>query len=402
MAISARAQDDPSARTLEEILADEPGLRAETKAALVDLDQRLSESESFLEHFDFRGDFRVREEYSFKQDALPDRNRVRIRLRFGFLAHATDELEIGVRMRTGNPEDPNSPHATLGDGFDSLDINLDRAFLRYRPRWADAFVIDVGKFPHPFRMNPVYQELVWDADLQPEGAIIRYGVDVDGFLRHLDLMAGEYLVLERGDSSDATLTVGQVAARFATGGESSLQTSVAYYEYNDLTPGSSQGLVVDNVGNALIGFDADGDGVADLFDFQSHFGIFDIVAAWTTPLGEWPLVLSGEYIANVRNRGGRGQGWALGAALGKRDRAGDWQVDYQYQLVEQEAVFSDFADDDTLLATNHRSHVGGVNYQLADNIGLRFWTLVSQRLRTVGAQNDHNQWRLRLDLNISF
>lgn len=401
----AQAQETPTAeedRTLEEVLRDEPGLRPETKRALEAMEHRVSETESLLSHFDFNGDFRVREEYSFRQDGFPDRNRLRVRLRFGFLAHVTDELDIGVRIRSGNPQDPNSPHATLGDGFDSIDLNIDRAYLSYRPRWADAFVAEVGKFANPFRTNPVYGELVWDADLQPEGATLRYGKDGDGFLRRFDAVIGQYFLLETARSSDSTITVGQVSTQLAAGDDSSIDLIAGYYQYNDLTPGGSQDLIIDNVGNALIGFDLDGDGMADLFDFRSHFGILDVIAAYSTRIEEWPFILSGELISNVRNHGGRGLGWAFGATLGSWNRRGEWRFDYQYQLIEQESVFSDFADDDTLLSTNHRSHVLGVNYMIADTIGLRLWSLASQRLHNVGAQRDHYQWRIRLDLNIAF
>ena len=137
----------------------------------------------------------------------------------------------------------------------------------------------------------------------------------------------------------------------------------------------------------------------------SDFGIFNTIASLTWEGWRTPLTVAGEYIWNTQARGGHDQGWALGASLGKTKKKGDWRIYYQWQVVEQEAVFSPFAQDDFLLQTNHRSHVFGSNYQLADNVGLHLWGLISARdLTSAGAttDSDKDQWRLRVDLTIKF
>lgn len=78
---------------------------------------------------------------------------------------------------------------------------------------------------------------------------------------------------------------------------------------------------------------------------------------------------------------------------------------YQYSGIEQDSVFSPFAQDDFLLATNHRSHLFGLNYQFTDAIGLNLYALVSSRDETFPGSttdSDSHQWRVRADLNVKF
>ena len=115
------------------------------------------------------------------------------------------------------------------------------------------------------------------------------------------------------------------------------------------------------------------------------------------------MTFAGEYIKNTRADIDADEGWALGLSLGSAAKKGDWRTYYQWQVIEQDAVFSAFAQDDFLFSTNHRSHLFGVNYQLTDKIGLHLWGLVSARDKTFNTpttDSDSDQWRVRLDLNV--
>jgi len=79
-------------------------------------------------------------------------------------------------------------------------------------------------------------------------------------------------------------------------------------------------------------------------------------------------------------------------------------VYYQWQKVEQDAVFSLVSQDDFLVTTNFSGHVTGTRYQFTDTIQLHLWALISQRGipdKTAG-QTRQSQWRLRSDVNIKF
>lgn len=346
-----------------------------------------------LGRLDFYGDFRLRHESSLDVPGLPDRHRQRLRLRFGVNYPVHDDVTLGVRAVTGDRGDPRSPHATLGDGFDGLEVSLDRAFVTWRPAAVPDTFLTAGKFDHPFTRNPVYGELLWDADVQPEGVALGGHCTALGIDR-LGLTAAGYSLVERPDGAEALAAVLEASARhrLAEGTDGTL--AFGWYGYSNPTPDGNRTLLNDNAGNATV--DRDGDTRPDVF--ASDFSILHAQGAVTLPATGQPLTLAAEWFHNLRAEIPGDTGWAVGAAWGGTAAAGDWRAWYQFQVVERDAVFSPFAQDDLLLATNHRSHLLGVNHQLTDNIGLHLWGSASQ----LEAGPDDTRWRLRLDLNIRF
>ncbi len=79
----------------------------------------------------------------------------------------------------------------------------------------------------------------------------------------------------------------------------------------------------------------------------------------------------------------------------------DWLAYYQWQVIEQDSVFSVVAQDDLLFATNHRSHVAGVRYRALKGLEAHLWGLVSKPDVDMNG-SDQYQWRLRLDINTKF
>lgn len=133
--------------------------------------------------------------------------------------------------------------------------------------------------------------------------------------------------------------------------------------------------------------------------FVSDFGISNTILAvdysgWSTP-----LIFAAEYIKNTRAKIKADDGWALGSTAKK----GEWRAYYQWQVIEQDSVFSPSAQDDFLLTTNFRGHLAGVKYQLTDKIGLNLWALVSaldNTFDTPTTDSNAEQWRVQLDLNV--
>ncbi len=433
----ARPGADDALDRLEKAIREDPGLSPATKAAFeaylaaqraaadgatdTSLDKKQVEKivedylaanpplgteasawEAIFERISFYGDLRLRHESSFDLDSQPDRHRERFRLRLGANYQLLEELLVGARVTTGNADDPNSPHVTLGTVFDSYFISIDRAFVTYQPSWLEGAFVTAGKFSHPFRSNPVYGELVWDGDVQPEGIVAGYTTTDLGPLDRVDLRAGEYLLLEQGMTEEAVMSVFQVATRVSPIENLVADGAVGFYYYSDVTPDGSAMLLADNQGNATV--DRDGDGNAD--NFQSDFSILNPIVSLTWNGLAVPVTIAGEYLWNLDANGTEDQGWAAGVAVGSTKVQGDWRCYYQYQVVEQDATFAAFAQDDFLLATNHCSHLFGIQYQLFDQVGLRVWGLISSREGTTPgiatADSDKGQWRVRLDLNIRF
>jgi len=173
--------------------------------------------------------------------------------------------------------------------------------------------------------------------------------------------------------------------------------AIGYYSYSDLDMADIIGM---NSGNALLDFDSDGTPDA----FTSEFGILNPIASLTYTGWKKTITLSTEYIHNLRANVSEDTGWALGIALGETKKRGDWKVYYQWQKIEQDAVFSLVSQDDFLATTNFSGHVTGTRYQFTDTIQLHLWALISQRDNPdkSAGQNRQSQWRLRSDLNIKF
>ena len=77
---------------------------------------------------------------------------------------------------TGDPDDPNSPHQTLGTVFNKFDSNWDRLHLTYKPKCVEDLTFLLGKYGNPFYTNPVYGELIWDQDIGADGAAATYTI----------------------------------------------------------------------------------------------------------------------------------------------------------------------------------------------------------------------------------
>ena len=421
-ALGQDAAKDPSAQSLSEALANEPGLRPETKAALEALARDLeaqqattAESEAasstpgtdatwqkLKDNLKVSGDFRARHESNMGLDSAADRHRERLRLRLGAEYKLSSELKVGARLITGNSDDPNSSHHTMSNVFNSLEFSLDRAYLTYEPNWASNMWLKVGKFPNFLQRSGAPVNMVWDADVQPEGGLIGFSIPLGGVLENLDIAGGEYFILEQSRDSEATMTVGHLGLRFNFSETVSATFAANYYWYEDPTPDAATAVLGDNNGNATV--DTNGDGTAD--DFQARFGLLHLPLRVNLDVG-LPLIIGGDYIINTR-RGtdGDNQGWVLGIGLGTTKEAGAWSVDYQYQIIEREAVFSAFAQDDLLFSTNHRSHQARLSYWFTDWLQLRLWGSASkldERIATSPTNDaDHDQYRGRLDLDIRF
>ncbi|MFT7677003.1 MAG: hypothetical protein ACI8QC_000980 [Planctomycetota bacterium] len=344
----------------------------------------------------FYGDLRLRQENTTDVPGTEDRMRSRGRMRLGVNYQLDEELTIGARVVTGDRKDPNSPHATYGDGLEGIELSLDRAFLTYRPGAWEGAEITAGKFNHPFYRNQVYGELLWDADVQPEGMIARKSFKSIPGLQELELMLGGYALIEQSSGDDAYLVVSQLALRRRLSENLDGTLAAGYYHYTDVSPDGGGQLFADNRGNLTQ--DRDADGNAD--DFASDFGISNLILGLRWDGGALPLTFSAESIHNGRTRSGQSDAWAVGLALGEARKPGDWKAYYQLQDVERESVFSPFAQDDFVLATGHHSHVLGFQRQLTSKVGLHIWGLLSAP--GDDPSDDDNRQRLRIDLNVKF
>lgn len=359
--------------------------------------------EPVLENLDIFGDFRLRGvEADFNRpDGQPDRYRARIRFRLGAEYSFLDkQLAVGARLSTGTKNDPRSPYVSFGQLFEDFDIFLDRAYLRYSPSFFQGSSFIGGKFGLTLKNKAIYNELVWDYDVQPEGAAASYKTENIGPIDDISVTAGQYIV-EENDSRISWLTTPQIvlSSSFAEVYKATLGAGGFLYYGHNLTPGGSTKLVSppQNRGNATIN-NAEGEPVA----FVSDFYILDTYLDLEYNGFAKPVILSGEFIHNFGAKIDQDSGFSVGAQLGKLNHAKDWRIYYQFQLIQQDAIFTPFSQDDFLLATNFWGHVTGFQYMILKNLDIHFWVLISTPDKIFGDFTDDTNFRGRVDLTISY
>ena len=356
------------------------------------------EKKGFFDRIHASADMRLRYEFDGNRpDDKKDRNRARARFRIGAKYDVTEEVTAAFRIRTGNPDDPNSPHQTFGGMFDSWEFNLDRVYLKYTPEWLPGAWVLGGKAANPFVTNPVYGELVWDADVNPEGAA--GGYTWSGESAKAGLSVGGYVPIS-ADSHSMTMITAQIFSKNDWTDDLSTKVALGYYGYQDTEPGGDLSAVKDNRGNALkpVGVDADGEIIEN---YVSNFGILNPIVSVAFDLFGFPVTVSGEHFWNARSNSGDDQGFAVGTSTKFPLLDRTHKLFYQYQRVEQESVFSPFAQDDFPLATNFKGHVLGFDWELLRGVKLRTWALLARPIRN-DAESNRVQGRFRTDINVTF
>lgn len=407
MAAPTPAQSDLDAKLkrLNDAAQADPALSPDFKAALSDVAGSLGKAQggglgAWVDKLKFYGDFRLRHESDFRLDDQESRNRERLRLRIGGDYAVNEQMSVGARLVTGTASDENSPHQNLGGTFDKFSISLDRAFVTWKPAALAGAWLTGGKFGHPIERNPVYGELVWDDDVQPTG------VAAGGTHGAFKWMAGEYLLLDNSTSGtleSAAVFVAQGSAATPLGATHKLTGALAFYRYSQLNPDDVNGsrLFGENVGN--VGVDTTGDATLD--DYLSRFTIWNPMVALENTSFSQPVIVAAEWIFNSRAKISGDSGYSVGVKWGKSKAKGDWQAYYNWQAMGQDAVLSNFTNDDFLFGTNYRGHLLGVKWQCLDKAELHLWGSAMRRgsLGTSATTDDDQlQMRARIDLNLRF
>jgi hypothetical protein len=142
-----------------------------------DEQKRMSALESTLGRFRWTGDVRVRGEDFFQTysgcTACADRNRARIRVRFGFEGKLNDDFTAGVAIATGSLGDPTTTNETFTNFFDRKTIGLDKGYITYNPVAHKWLSLTAGKFAYQWQRTQV----TGDPDTNPEGFDEKFSKD---------------------------------------------------------------------------------------------------------------------------------------------------------------------------------------------------------------------------------
>ncbi len=348
------------------------------------------------------------------------RERLTLRARLALNAKVSDDVSASLRLATGSTSgSPTSESQTLGSHFNRLGVGLDRAWLRWEPRYDWRF--EGGRLQNPFFGT----DLAWPDDLSVDGVAARHDLDVaNGVLVFATL--GAFALEEFATTrSDKWLYGVQAGTDWALSGRTQLRLGLGYYNFRNVEgvrengpppTGPLAGTVpyqtsqypagVRQRGNTLINLNDPTSTAAPVWGLASRFKPINLTAALT--LGHFEPVQVGlvfDYLSNaggfdaadIRQRAGTdavnglakettATQWWLQVGSPKLAERGDWQGFFAVRKLERDAWVDAFTDTTwNLGGTGYKGFSLGGAYTLDRNtsVGLR-WT--STRTEDDGAR----------------
>ncbi len=355
-------------------------------------DKRLSALQDVLGRFRFVGDVRVRGE-SFFQDGVADRNRGRVRVRFGLDGKLNEDFVGGFALATGTLGDPTTTNETFTNFFDRKTIGLDRGYITYNPLAHKWLSLTGGKFAYAWNRTQV----TGDPDINPEGFNEKFSWDLQTpGLKNFTVQFMQLLFNEATAGTDSYALGGQVSGKLRLGRltttpsfmaikwnnpDSILQASAFAVQATTTTgglpvpgegPGCSKGSGLPTVPPCA--FAANGMTNATYNDpsgkphFYSQFLYADFIlnnqvrTGWERlPLNllleyennldakDHPLSPSGKVLSSL---GKQSHTYLADVSLGQTKNKNDIQVGYAWLREEQDADLASFGESDQRAPTN--------------------------------------------------
>ena len=341
----------------------------------------------------FKGDFRYRHEH-IDAEGSDGRNRHRIRLRLFMGARVHDNVDVGFQMITGS-SNPTSPNQTLDNAFSTKELNLDLAYVDFHPDICDGWTLNVigGKMKTPFVVM-AKSEMIWDADLRPEGVAVKFGGDLD----QLDLfgsVGGFWINENASGAADIGMWGGQIGGTLDIGDDAGEFTvGTGYYDYVHI-----QGQPA--VGNGLNGNLDNGVG-----GYAEDYNEWEVFAEYMMKIRiedkAYPLSLFGNYVENM-DADEEDTGWMLGAKFGKVKEFGDFDVRYLYKVVERDSVLGTFTDSDFGGGnTDVEGHEINVGFGLAKNCSIMLSYFLNDTMISGPSSAERDYEKFQLDFKFKF
>eukprot|EP01132_Coremiostelium_polycephalum_P020282 gene20281-24100_t len=327
--------------------------------------------------------------------------------RLGMKAVISPEWTAGIRLGTGNDNNPVSTTQTLGGGFGKKDIWLDQGYLTWKT--TDYMTLTAGRFANPFYST----DMMYSGDLNFDGvaAIFNHKLNSDwGLFGTLGAFPVEYSPdtattngFDKDESENKWLFGGQIGADWKINRSNSLKGSMAYYHFGDIQGERSSpcspwaGQPACDTDGTRLAFMQKGNSVFLLRDITpnpatpgltpqpqfvglaSKFNVLDLNLAWDSELpedlklrsqtnfihnlaydkGEMLKRSEGQIVNNLNRDGQFESGgnallvqFTLGSALEMRKK-GDWNVLAGYKYIQPDALPDGFNDSSF--------HLGGTN-----------------------------------------
>jgi hypothetical protein len=401
---TAVADTNTKVQTVQSDVADLKTTATNAAVTTQEEQKRVSVLEALNNRLRFSGDVRVRYENYFQRAAgVQDRERFRIRLRFGVDGKLSDDFVGGFALATGAQADPTSTNQTLGDSgnspnFERKTINLDRAYVTWNPKAYKWFSATGGKFAYTWvRTNPTF-----DPDINPEGFSEKVAVKIASPIVKEVSVTGMQLVLQTNDSktlpnTDSWAYGAQVGTKLQLGSRWSMVPTYALLNFvrpNSAIFGTSGTTVFapNNMDNCTIKTVKYPNVTALGTGFCSQFLYSDVIVSNVvkTGIASLPFGFIGEYEKNLNakpNSTSTGDGkvhdtlYYLEASLGQLKNKGDIQFGYAYTHSEQDSVISSFVESDQFHQTNNEQNRIFFNWKVRNNTTLGYTQWIGRFLQ---------------------
>lgn len=325
----------------------------------------------------FKGDLRFRHE-TVDQENTDTRNMERLRVRAVMTARVENTVNFVFGLASGESNSPISSNQNFTGGFSKKNLWIDLAYFDWT--FGKAHILG-GKIKNPFYAVGRNQ-IVWDMDLNPEGA----GITWSQKRSSLELFAngGVFSVEERSSDKDSYMAGGQ--AGIGLGGA---RIGAGFYDFINTKGFPAFYDSTKSYGNSL---DAQ---KRYLYDFR----ILELFGEYGLPRFPLAPAVYFEYITNIAEDVRDNEGWQAGATLGKLADPGSWSVRWHYQRLERNAVIGAFTNSDFAGGgANNKGTALGVDYQISRKTSASVTGYFCQR----GVENGIDYNRYQADLNMRF
>jgi hypothetical protein len=367
-----------------------------------------------------------------------DRFRLRAQARLAVQSEIAPGWTAGLRLATGNLQDPASLNQTLGNTGARYTIGVDQLYVRYESDLAGlpaSLTAIGGRYASPW-FSPT--ELLYDRDLMFEGVAVtgRYTFgegSEDTAARVFGTLSAAPLQEVALSSNDKWLYGAQLGVAVPFLEDHRITVAGAFFDFRNVAGqrNAPESTLLDytapqalRIGNSLFDIRNSADLTSNLFALAADFRIVNLAVGYDLRLGGYRLRVAADAVRNIgfdrdeiRTRTGldieqRNEGYQFEVAFGRPDVAvpGAWRATLGYRYVQRDAVldaftFSDFRGGGT----------DAEGYYLSGELGLAGRTWMRLRylsgseldgllfpLGTVGQRFPYGMDTLQLDLNAQF
>lgn len=370
-----------------------------------------------------------------------DRERLQGRARLHITGKPANNIEVGIRLTSGDGGNPVSANQTLGRYGAKWESSFDLAYIQYHN---NRLLLSAGRMENPWLSS----DLVWDKDMTFEGLFaeispFRLGGDQRFWHTYVNLGAFPLQEIHQFQLQEDALSAPDdkwlysfgIGSKIHFNRNHQVDVAITEHQYNNITgirnrPGQdSQNAsaapnlqwfnVTQNIAVTLPGGEQ-----KELYALAGEFDLLNFTLRYDyTGLGNYQMSFAADYVQNlawdaaqvtraaipdsdtlIPDRD-RGYELELGFATQSKQHRGDWGVTVTYRYLEGDAVVDAFADSDFLMGgTNAQGYRIKGHQFIADNTWLELTLISADEIDfPIGSDvRDLREDTLMLDLNARF